>query len=126
MFSSPILQNLQQSLDTSALKQKTITNNIANIDTPNYKSKEVVFKDELKMHLEAYRKDSRHFEFSTNALSKPVVRTNHRTSYSHNGNNVNIDKEMAEMAKNQIHYQALIQRLNGKFNSMKTVVKGGR
>jgi flagellar basal-body rod protein FlgB len=33
---------------------------------------------------------------------------------------------MAELAKNQLYYQTLVQRINGKFNSIKMVVKGGR
>lgn len=45
--------------------------------------------------------------------------------YSHNGNNVDIDKEMAELAENQIYYNGLVDRINGKFGSLQTVIRGG-
>ncbi|MCY8282095.1 flagellar basal body rod protein FlgB, partial [Bacillus inaquosorum] len=48
------------------------------------------------------------------------------TSYQQNGNNVDVDKEMTELAQNQINYQALVERMNGKFNSLKTVLTGGK
>ncbi len=48
------------------------------------------------------------------------------TSYQANGNNVDMDKEMADMAENQIYYEALVDRLNGKFNSLQTVIRGGK
>ncbi len=46
--------------------------------------------------------------------------------YNHNKNNVDLDKEMSDLAQNQIYYNALVERLNGKFNSLKTVIKGGK
>lgn len=46
-------------------------------------------------------------------------------TYNHNGNSVDIDKEMTELAENQIYYQALVERINGKFNSIKSVLNGG-
>lgn len=46
--------------------------------------------------------------------------------FNHNGNNVDIDFEMSQMAQNQIYYNALIDRLNGQFNSIKTVLGSGR
>jgi flagellar basal-body rod protein FlgB len=33
---------------------------------------------------------------------------------------------MADMAENQIYYEALVDRLNGKFNSLQTVIRGGK
>ena len=45
--------------------------------------------------------------------------------YNHNGNNVDVDHEMAELAKNQLYYQAVVDRLNGKFSSLEKVIRGG-
>ena len=61
---------LEKSLDYSSAKQKVISQNIANVDTPNYKAKDVVknsFQEALQASIEAYRTDSRHFNFSKNA-----------------------------------------------------------
>lgn len=119
-------QSLEKALDYSALKQRVISNNIANVDTPNYKAKKVSFKSELNQaKLQANRTDMNHFTFKGNSSSGIVVETNKYSSYNHNGNNVDIDTEMTDMAKNQIYYNTLVERLNGKFNALKEVLKGG-
>lgn len=126
LFSGSVMKNLEMALDGSALKQKTISNNLANVDTPGYKAKETVFNQELKKSLQAHRTDQRHFSFGTESSSSFSVEEKTNTVMNHNGNNVDVDKEMAELAKNQLYYQTLVQRINGKFNSIKMVVKGGR
>ncbi|MBM6618451.1 flagellar basal body rod protein FlgB [Bacillus suaedaesalsae] len=128
LFSGTI-NTLENSLKYSTLKQNVISQNIANVDTPNYKAKEVLkpsFSSELKSAMQANRTDSRHMEFSNSTQSKFPVVSKPSSLYNHNGNSVDIDKEMSELAENQIYYNALIDRLNGKFNTLKTVVTGGR
>lgn len=123
------IHTLERALDYSALRNEAISNNIANVDTPNYKSKDVVFKDMLhnamKNSLQAKRTHEKHFPF-TNANDAFQVITRHDTAYSHNGNNVDIDKEMSNSAKNQIYYRSMVDRLNGKFNTLQNVIRGGR
>ncbi|MGM7720365.1 flagellar basal body rod protein FlgB [uncultured Metabacillus sp.] len=126
LFSNTI-NYLEQALSHSMTKQKVIANNIANVDTPNYKAQDVRFHQTLNNELrklQSYKTDEKHFEFGSVASDYQVV-TRANASYLHNGNNVDIDQEMTEMAKNQIQYNALIDRLSSKFSSLKTVIKGG-
>lgn len=128
MFGGTI-QTLEKSMDYASLKNKTIGNNIANVDTPNYKAKDVQFKDVFSKQMssiDAKRTNSKHISFSSYDTSRYSVTSNGSTQYNHNGNNVDIDQEMADLAKNQIYYQALVDRLNGKFRSLESVIKGGR
>lgn len=130
LFQSPAFLAVERGLDGATLRQRAITQNIANVDTPNYKAKNVSFKEVLnqelhKKRLSAYRTDERHIPFS-NEKKGPFVWETRTTTYNHNGNNVDIDVEMAELAKNQIYYNALIDRLNGQFQSLQTVIRGGR
>ncbi|WP_349305684.1 flagellar basal body rod protein FlgB [Bacillus sp. FJAT-49711] len=121
-------QTLEKALNYSSLKHKTIAQNIANVDVPNYKAKAVSFKEVLadsSSHIEVNRSDYRHFQFAI-GNGYPQVYTKMNTEYNHNGNNVDIDNEMSDMAENQIYYQALIERLNGKFSTLQNVIKGGR
>lgn len=122
------IQQLEQSLNYSATKNRAISSNIANIDTPNYKSKDVVFKnvlnDAMSSSVTAKRTDERHIPFNEHNLNHQVT-TKNNTTYNHNGNNVDVDKEMAELATNQIYYNSLIDRINGKFGSLQTVIRGG-
>ena len=129
LFSGTI-HTLGNSLAYATAKNQTISNNIANIDTPEYKAKDVVFKhmmnDVLERSSKATRTHPKHVPFSDDTKHQSfqtIDKTN--TMYNHNGNNVDIDSEMAALAKNQIYYQALVDRLNGKFNSLQTVIRGG-
>ncbi|WP_096189133.1 flagellar basal body rod protein FlgB [Evansella halocellulosilytica] len=122
---------IQTGLSASMTRQNTIAQNIANVDTPNYKAKKTLFSHELDRasshtNLQAHRTDERHSHFGgvTNSEAARVVQQNN-TMYNHNGNNVDIDKEMAELAQNQIYYNALIDRMNGRFNSVRTVLGQG-
>ncbi|UOQ43059.1 flagellar basal body rod protein FlgB [Halobacillus salinarum] len=123
------IQSLEHSLNYAAAKNNAIADNIANADTPGYKAKKVVFKDELQKELgslEAKRTSPKHLPFQAGTPSSFSTIEQKNTTYNHNGNNVDIDQEMSELAKNQIYYDALIDRLNGKFRTLETVIKGGR
>ncbi|MFC0271288.1 flagellar basal body rod protein FlgB [Metabacillus herbersteinensis] len=125
---SNTLNSLENAINYSSMKQKTIANNIANVDTPNYKAKDVKFSQSLTnemQKLDAYKSDHRHVDFSS-TKSQFNVYTKTNSTYQQNGNNVDIDQEMANMAKNQIHFNALVDRISGKYTSLKTVIQGGR
>ncbi len=123
------ISNLERGLDFSATKGKAISQNIANVDTPNYKAKNVSFKDafaDAKMKsLEAYRTSERHIAFRRSE-SHPGVFNYSNLRYRQDGNGVDMDKEQSDLAANQIYYNALVDRVSGKFNSLQNVIKGGR
>lgn len=122
------ISTLEQGLDYSATKGKVISQNIANVDTPNYKTKNVSFKDVFSdaqsSQVNSYRTDSRHMEFK-GSDSQTGIHSSNNFRYRHDGNGVDMDKEQASLASNQIYYNALIDRLNGKFNTLQSVIKGG-
>ncbi|WP_068672400.1 flagellar basal body rod protein FlgB [Oceanobacillus sp. Castelsardo] len=123
------VRTLENSLDYASTKNRVISNNIANVDTPNYKTKDVVFKNILdnaiQSKLEARKTNEKHLPFYSENKSTYRVITKNNTIYNHNGNNVDIDKQMSDLAKNQIYYNSLVDRMNGKFNSLRTVIRGG-
>lgn len=123
------ISSLENGLSYATLNQKTIANNIANVDTPNYKAKDVSFKnmleEEKRSSISAYRTDERHYDFSI-TQSTPGVSNIDNLRYRNNGNAVDMDAQQAKMAENQIYYNALIDRVNGKLNTLNTVIKGGK
>lgn len=129
LFSSTMTA-LERGLDYSVQKQKAISQNIANVDTPNYKAKDVTFKsfldNEMNASYRSHKTNSKHFDFKYGQSSSNSIVERSDTSYSHNGNNVDLDTEMAQLAENQIYNQALVDRLNGQFNTLKTVIRGGK
>lgn len=124
---SGTIYSLENAVNRSAVKQKVISQNIANVDTPNYKSKEIDFKQSLDSEVSrllAKKTDHRHVSFES-GLETYSIKSKANTSYQANGNNVDVDREMSDLAENQIYYNALIDRLSSKFNSLKTVIRGG-
>ncbi|HET7522091.1 MAG TPA: flagellar basal body rod protein FlgB [Bacillales bacterium] len=125
-LSNDVVSGLEKALDRTVLRQKAISQNIANVDTPGYKAKRVVFKDELDRRLQAYRTNPRHFQFSTSSAGGAYIREETDTAFNNNGNNVDMDREMAALAKNQIQYYALVAKLNGTFRRLDYVLRGGK
>lgn len=126
LFSNSIT-SLERGLNYAALQQRAIANNIANVDTPNYKSQEVSFRqilEEKSNSLQANRTNERHFTFSSTSDGAIIAKRN--LSYNESGNNVDIDQEMSDLATNQIYYNALTDRLSSKFSSLSNVIRGGR
>lgn len=109
---------IKKSLDATSLRQKVIAQNIANINTKGYKRYEVVFEDMLKDEL-----DKKHQNIDS--VQPKVVRDN-STSMREDGNNVDIDTEMANQAANDLLYSALVSQINYKMDIMKCVISEGR
>jgi flagellar basal-body rod protein FlgB len=122
MFDDMLITGLQQALNRSSLTQKVIAQNIANVDTPNYKAQELSFNQTLTNALSAEKTDPRDFSFSTEDQGRIV--TDNSTALQNNGNNVDIDKEMVNMAKNQLNYQAYTEAISRKLNQYNIVLGG--
>ncbi len=122
MLGDTTISRLEQALNRSSLTQKVIAQNIANVDTPNYKAQEVTFGSALSNSLQALRTDPRQFEFSNSAT--PQIVTNPNATMQNNGNTVDIDKEMVNLANNQLNYQAYVEAISRKFNQYNTVLGG--
>lgn len=122
---------LNRALNYSAQKQKVISQNIANVDTPNYKAKDVsfqaYFQDALGQSIQAYRTDPRHLDFSGNGSDNSQAIVNRpNVQYNSNGNSVDMDQEMSDLATNQIYYDALVEQVNSKFATLQNVIRGGK
>ncbi|MGO5011668.1 flagellar basal body rod protein FlgB [Niallia sp. Sow4_A1] len=124
LFSNTIT-TLENAINYSNQKQKVIAQNIANVDTPNYKAKTVTFKDSLSSAMNANVTNSKHMSFSASNASTTVV-SKSGVTYNNSGNSVDMDKEMTDLATNQIYYNALIDRISGKFSSLENVIRGGK
>ncbi|MGX8796127.1 flagellar basal body rod protein FlgB [Fusibacter sp. JL298sf-3] len=116
---------INKALDGAWMKQTTIANNIANVNTPGYKRQTVSFEDALRAELgkaqtvPMTRTHSMHMD--PNFPNVPRVENVGDSSYRADDNNVDVDVENAEMAKNTLYYNAMIDRVNGQYNRLKTV-----
>ncbi len=127
---------LHKGLDCSTMRQQTIANNIANVNTPHYKRKEVIFEEELQRALygpqpiPAIRTHENHLKFKGQiSFSEvhPNINVESETFSRNDENNVDMNQEMAELAKNSLSYDAYVTNMNTLIQSIKSVIqKGGR
>jgi flagellar basal-body rod protein FlgB len=116
---------LGTSLDATAKRGSIISNNIANVNTPNYKREDISFETELKnafVNAEGNTVDSRVKNLNLSTLGQNVYTDYSELSYRYDGNNVDIDTENGILAKTQIKYNGLIELLNKDFDALQSVM----
>lgn len=102
--------NLMKSgLNVAQLRSKAIANNIANINTPNYKRKYVKFEETLN---------------NVNKTGKIEVKTDTSGAVRTDGNNVDLENEKVNQAANTLMYNGLISLTNSKLSMAKSVITG--
>ncbi len=116
--------NIERGLDAAWLRNDVIAQNIANVDTPGYKRKIVQFEEFLDNEMKTGRISHGKTKLSSDGMQ--ITEAPAQSSYRSDGNNVDIEHEMALMAANSIRYNTLIQRMNGDFQKLRTVIRGGR
>lgn len=101
-------------LDYFAQRQEVLSKNVANIDTPGYKRQDVRFKTSLEDALK---------NNTVNKLETEIFTDKESYSYRLDGNNVDVDKEMAEISRGDIQFNAISQRISSEFNKFKTLLQ---
>jgi flagellar basal-body rod protein FlgB len=123
---SKMLTLLEGGLDGLSLRNKVLADNIANVDTPNFKRSDVDFDkvlqaamgDEDAGTLELKRTSPRHLAGVPLAGDGFVV-PDLGTAFRNDGNNVDIDSEMTKLAENTLQYNALARALTSQFALLK-------
>ncbi|WP_026962103.1 flagellar basal body rod protein FlgB [Alicyclobacillus herbarius] len=126
-FDIATFQLLQNALTASNLRQRVIANNIANVDTPGYQRQDVSFEALLQKELAGLPGSSSisASQVANLAAVQPQVVTDTAAQIQNNGNDVDIDAEMSELAANQIRYNALLQDVNSRITRFREAIQGG-
>ena len=116
LYSDTVPKVMKKSLDLMSTRQSLISSNIGNLDTPGFKASDIDFQGELREALGAKGQlnlrstNEKHFgPKNSNISSLTADPFEEEDAAKSNGNNVNVDKEMAKLAENQIVYNATIQ-----------------
>lgn len=130
MFGDSITSALmKRALDGTWQRQKAISANIANHETPGYKAVKISFEDALKN--EVRRVGNLH---NTDIYGKmaSIDRTEIKRYHDHSGseradgNNVNLDAENIQMAKVQIQYQFLTKKVSDYYSRLRYAISEGK
>jgi flagellar basal-body rod protein FlgB len=109
------------------MRQELMTGNVANAQTPGYKSVKLDFEEALARatdvdgNLSMNASDERHFNVGGGGFNnlEPEVYEDPNGIVSENGNTVDVEAEMARMAENKIMYDTTVQLINKKLGLMK-------
>ena len=112
-----------KALDACGLRHRAIANNIANVETPGFTRSDVSFENQLKSVL-----DGSDLESVMNRLEEiqPETQLDSVTPAGPDGNNVSVDREMADLVKNSLEYEALVQLANLKGFMIRTAIREGK
>ena len=105
---------LGQTLDVAALRHRVVAQNVANVNTPNYKRREVAFESELKKSLAGTSAGA--------PVAPKVIETDNPERAD--GNTVDLDREMGDLTKNALLYQAVSQVLASRLASLRAAISG--
>ena len=125
----------RSALDGLSARQRVIADNIANVDTPDFKASKVTFEQSLK---KAYGQlkagDPRMFKVQNGVAGPdldqisvtPQTVTLQTTTRRNDGNNVDIDEEMLDLTNTNVTYNALIQTTSARLSGLRYVINEGR
>src|SRR6056297_2912066 len=123
---------LKKAMDVAALRQKLMANNIANVNTSGYKAQKVSFEEAMKSAsgsqggLALEKTDKGHIVNGGSMESaRPIIVRDESASQKLDGNNVDIESEMVDMAANQLLYNALAQQVSNKISVLRYVIHEG-
>lgn len=124
------LKALTTAINFREMRQELISSNVANANTPGFKAKKMDFEEALaraldvdgQMHMNV--KDGRHYNVGNGGFNnlEPEIYDNPNGVVSENGNTVDVEAEMAQMAENKLMYDALVQLINKKMGMMKYAI----
>lgn len=135
IFSSTNFNYLPRGMTAASMRQEVISHNIANVNTPNYRKTNLEFEDMLAREIYGdepegtmpmVRTHDKHLPFKPLKFhAEPTMVEDHTTIMRVDDNNVDIDIEMATLAKNQLYFNALATEFGGYVNRLKNVITSG-
>ena len=106
----PLSQHLSQYMSLLSIRQGVVSSNIANADTPGYKTKDIDFESELQN--------------AANGM-EPVVGEVQGLTLKNDGNNVDLDREARLLAENALHFSIAGNLVRSQLKSLKMAIEGG-
>jgi flagellar basal-body rod protein FlgB len=114
---------LTRGLEHRTRRHAATAANIANADTPGYRAVDVSFRSALeRAGLSLARTNPRHLQGSRPPPPSDLVLVGGASR--RDGNDVDVDREMVELARNQIEYRFLARALGGRFRRLKEAITG--
>ena len=103
--------SLEQYMDLVSMRQKLVSSNIANADTPGYKTQDIDFQSSFQAALDG---------------SQPQAVEVSGLAVKNDGNNVDLDREARLLAENAMRFSVASNLLHSNINQVKEAINGGK
>ena len=128
VFNKTKVPVLNAVLDVTQLRQRVIANNIANVSTKGYRKRDVRFQEYLESFVrqpavEGRVENARHI-FIPKPIANPEVFESETVANDAGINNIDIDREMADLAENHLFFNVGQRLLRGQFDGLKKSITG--
>ena len=131
---SETISFLERSLNLRSKRHQVLSANIANIDTPNYKAFDLVLEDEISRpqqgagNVQLKRTHDSHLPVNNQPSDRVTLKRSDGPEFSlrGDGNTVDLDKTMGDLAENTLLFKTAAQIISKKFQGLKEVIKGGK
>ena len=135
MIDTPLMRGLERVLDLSAFRHQVIATNLANVDTPGYRTRDVrEFAGEIEQAMAGEEPSLAGQSLTRQSLTGPSFATPSFTPVAHeirgllerpDGNNVSVERESLLLAENQLRFQVAVVFLKSEFHTMSSAISGG-
>lgn len=122
---------ISKGLDAAWLRNNVISNNISNVDTPNFKASKVDFESVMKNVLGSSaatmkKTNDKHMDIGGTSGLEPIVTKNTDSTMRMDGNNVDIETEQVNLAENALYYNTLLQKLSEEYSRIRYAIGEGK
>ena len=114
LIDTPNITILERYLDLASMRQALISSNLANIDTPGYKTVDIDFQREMSRAIADPAGDA-----------MPMVEQVQGLIERPDGNNVSVDRESLLLSQTQMQFTAAIQLMRAEFRNLTDAISGG-
>jgi flagellar basal-body rod protein FlgB len=119
----PLISTLESYLKLTSSREQAIASNMANADTPGYRTRDINFQGELSKAMNGILSESANGGQSVQLT--PVVQEVKGLMERPDGNNVNLDREGLLMSQTQLQYQIGVQLVKHQFHQILSAISGG-
>ena len=114
LLDDPVAGRIERYLDLAAKRQELVASNMANVDTPRYRTRDIDFEAELRRAISA----------GVPAPAPNVVEVQDLVERP-DGNNVDMDREGLLLAKTQLEFTLGAELLKHRFQNLMSVIREG-
>ena len=125
MIDTPLMRGLERVLDVSAYRHQVIAANLANVDTPGYRTRDVrEFAGEIARAMAGGPTNEDQMPFAEASFA-PIAHEVRGLLERPDGNNVSVERESLLLAQNQLRFEVAVAFLKDEFHKLSSAINGG-